>query len=165
MQRRVLAYFVISSLFSLSAFSQGEKIFDSLARRFAVRDSLFTSSQIYLHTDKTIYTGNENIWFTGYLLRASQPLEQYHTLYVFLSHRVTQQVVASEQFVMKQGLAAGYIFVADSFPPGDYNLVAYTNAVSNEPYPRVFQQQLSIRYGGGNPFTVELGAAPFQKIR
>lgn len=163
MQRRVLAYFVISSLFSLSAFSQGEKIFDSLARRFAVRDSLFTSSQIYLHTDKTIYTGNENIWFTGYLLRASQPLEQYHTLYVFLSHRVTQQVVASEQFVMKQGLAAGYIFVADSFPPGDYNLVAYTNAVSNEPYPRVFQQQLSIRYGGGNPFTVELESGAVSK--
>lgn len=156
MQSRFLATLMISSLFGLSAFSQGEKIFDSLARRFTIRDSLFTSSQVYLHTDKTIYTGNENIWFTGYLLRASQSLEQYHTLYVCLSHRITQQVVASEQFVMNQGLAAGYIFVADSFPPGDYNLIAYTNGVSNEPYPRVFQQQLSIRYGGGNPFNIEL---------
>jgi len=163
MRLRFLALFVISSFFSLSAFAQAEQLFDSLGRHFAKRDSLFSSTQVYLHTDKTIYTGNENIWFTAYLLRSSQPLDRYHTLHVFLSHRVTQEVVASRQFVMDHGLAAGYIFVADSFPPGDYNLIAYTNAISNEPYPRVFQQQLSIRYGAGNPFTVELEGGTVSK--
>lgn len=156
MPGRSFATLILIVLFSFSAKAQADKIFDSLTLNFAKRDSLFSSAQLYLHTDKTIYTANENIWFSGYLLRAGRPLDQYHTLYVFLSHRITQEVVASEQFVMNQGLAAGYIFVADSFPPGDYNLIAYTNTVSNERFPRVFQQQLSIRYGGGNPFAIEL---------
>ncbi|TXJ29640.1 MAG: hypothetical protein E6Q24_00045 [Chitinophagaceae bacterium] len=163
MRCRFLVLFAISSLLSFSAFSQAEQLFDSLGRHFAKRDSLFSSTQIYLHTDKTIYTGKENIWFTAYLLRSSRPLDQYHTLHVFLSHRVTQQVVASQQFVMDHGLAAGYIFVADSFPPGDYNLIAYTNAISDERYPRVFQQRLSIRFGTGNPFTVELEGGAVSK--
>ncbi|MBO9659434.1 MAG: hypothetical protein J7527_11470, partial [Chitinophagaceae bacterium] len=133
--------------------NEDEKVF----RQFSLRDSLFaSSSQLYLHTDKSVYTGSENIWFSAYLLKAERPLKEYHTLNVFLSHRITHEIVASGKFVMIQGLAAGNIFIADTFPSGDYNLVAYTNAADKERNPQVFQQQISIRYGGGDPFTIEL---------
>ncbi|MCG2614184.1 hypothetical protein LZZ85_07820 [Terrimonas sp. NA20] len=150
-----IALFLLSFSISSQAQQGGED--EVIIRQFIVRDSLFaSSSQLYLHTDKSVYTSNENIWFTAYLLRANLALSEYHTLHVLLSHRITHEVVGTGDFVMMQGLAAGNIFIPDSFPAGDYNLVAYTNAVNKERNPQVFQQQISIRYAGGDPFRVEL---------
>jgi hypothetical protein len=157
MARRILLnlfFFLLSTSVLLAQEDAADEI---IFKQFRLRDSLFaSSSQLYLHTDKSIYTGNENIWFSAYLLKADRPLGEYNTLNVFLSHRITHEVVARGRFVMTQGLSAGNIFVADSFPSGDYNLVAYTNVAGQERNPQVFQQQLSIRYAGTEPFSIEL---------
>jgi len=141
--------------FTLLLFGQAQQIYDSVGKSFARRDSLYASSQLYLHTDKTVYTGNENIWFAAYLLKAADSLQKYHTVYVSLSNAITHEIVTSSQFVMDGGIAAGNLFVADSFPAGDYNLIAYTNMVSTEYRPGLFQQRLTLRFSGGNPFRVE----------
>lgn len=156
MARSTFVY-LLFTLVSISSLLAQQDADEKIFRQFSLRDSLFaSSSQLYLHTDKSVYTGSENIWFSAYLLKADRSLKEYHTLNVFLSHRITHEVVASGKFVMIQGLAAGNIFVADTFPSGDYNLVAYTNVADKERNPQVFQQQISIRYAGGDPFTIEL---------
>jgi len=107
--------------------------------------ALFHNTQIYLHTDKTQYVSNENIWFSAYLLQAPFPLEDYTTLYVFLSHRQSKKVVLSSQFVMGQGMGAGYLFIPDTLETGDYQLVAYTNMITQEQHPVVFRQLIRLR--------------------
>lgn len=143
---------------SLLVFGQAQQIYDSVGRKFTQRDSLYASSQLYLHTDKTVYTGNENIWFTAYLLKAADSLQKYNTVYVALCHAITHEVVSSSQFVMDGGIAAGNLFVADSFPAGDYNLIAYTNMVNREYRPGLFQQRVTLRFSGGDPFRIEFEA-------
>ncbi|PZR25800.1 MAG: hypothetical protein DI535_16625 [Citrobacter freundii] len=155
---RLLLVITFSGFSCHCSFAQAQQIFDSTAQRFAYRDSLYSSSQLYLHTDKTVYTGNENIWFTAYLLKAVDSLQKYNTLYVSLSHAITHEVVASSQFVMDGGIAAGELFVADSFPAGDYNLIAYTNMANREYRPGLFQQRVTLRFSGGDPFRVEFEA-------
>ncbi|MET0465489.1 MAG: hypothetical protein ABW007_20180 [Chitinophagaceae bacterium] len=157
MARSIFVFLLLLLSFSNVSLAQQERKDEAIFRQFILRDSLFaSSSQLYLHIDKSVYTSNENIWFSAYLLRADRPLNEYHTLHVLLSHRITHEVVGSANFVMEDGIAAGNIFVADSFPAGDYNLVAYTNVVNKERNPQVFQQQLSIKYAGIDPFRVEL---------
>jgi hypothetical protein len=157
MARGIFLFLLFFLSFSKSLLSQHGGEEDTIFRQFFIRDSLFaSSSQLYLHVDKSVYTSNENIWFSAYLLRSDRSLNEYHTLHVLLSHRITHEVVGSGSFVMQQGLAAGNIFIADSFPAGDYNLIAYTNAVSKERNPQVFQQEISIKYAGAEPFRVEL---------
>ncbi|HYC30432.1 MAG TPA: hypothetical protein VEB42_16470, partial [Chitinophagaceae bacterium] len=103
------------------------------------------SSELYLHLDKTVYDHDENIWFAAYVLRSAVDFNAHKTLYVFLKNKAGRQVIASQQFVMNSGYGAGYLFLADSIPGGDYKLVAYTNAYPKEANPVVFEQNITLR--------------------
>lgn len=116
--------------------------------------SLFHNTQIYLHTDKTVYVPNENIWFSAYLLQTPFSINDYHTLHVFLAHRQSGKVVLSSQFVMSQGMGAGYLFIPDSLKAGEYQLVAYTNMTGQEHHPVLFRQMIQLRSRKANPYTV-----------
>jgi len=116
--------------------------------------AVYGLTQLYLHTDKSVYVHNENIWFAGYLLKTAFSLDDYHTLYVCLSNRLTDSIVATEKFVLLKGFAAGYLFLPDSIPPGDYNLLAYTNLLGRESFPAVYQQQISLRSAKTEPFSI-----------
>jgi len=103
------------------------------------------ATEMYLHLDKTVYDHNENIWFAAYLLRSAADVDDHQTLYVFLKDKQRKQKIASQQFVMRSGYGAGYLFIADSIPPGSYKLVAYTNVYLRDQNPVVFEQDITIR--------------------
>jgi len=113
-----------------------------------------STAELYLHLDKTIYDPGENIWFAAYMIRSPFKLEDHHTLYVMLQNPETKQVMASEKFVMQSGLGAGYIFLPDSFPPGTYHLVAYTNTLPLEKNPALFDQAIVLRTAA-HPFAIK----------
>ncbi len=115
--------------------------------------ALFHNTLLYLHTDKTQYVPNENIWFSAYVLQTPFALNDYHTLYVFLSHRQSKKVISSAQFVMSQGIGAGYLFIPDTLVNGDYQLVAYTNMITKEEHPVVFRQLIQLRSRKTAPYT------------
>lgn len=131
--------------FCLTSAAQNGRIIDSIESKFTSRLSSFQQTQLYLHIDKSVYVNNENVWFKAYILNSPVELEQQHTLHIFLSDRLKSKVVVSEKFVVEDGLAAGALFIPDSLPEGDYNLVAYTNTLPGEKDPFVFQQLISIR--------------------
>lgn len=135
---------VIGYLFYIPVDAQ-ELTPDSIYKRLAESSSAFHHTQLYLHADKSVYVHNENIWFTAYILNSPHDLPENHTLYVCLSNRATHGVVASEKFIMQNGLAAGYMFLPDSISPGDYDLLAYTNMYIYERSPRPFQQLVKLR--------------------
>lgn len=104
-----------------------------------------TGSELYLHLDKTIYDPGENIWFAAYLLRSGFKKDEHHTLYVLLQDPETKRNMAAEQFVMQDGHSAGYVFLADSLPPGTYHLLAYTNTHPAEKKQVIFDQAIKLR--------------------
>lgn len=100
---------------------------------------------LFLHLDKSVYDHSENIWFTAYLLNKQLDTAENHTLYVSLVNLAKKTVIASDRFVFSNGISSGYIYIKDSFPSGEYLLIAYTNTRLTEGDESHYQQQIGIR--------------------
>ncbi|RYG00605.1 MAG: hypothetical protein EOO07_35240, partial [Chitinophagaceae bacterium] len=125
-RHRFLLLFLI--LLPLLSAGQSGPSLEHVLERFAVRSSVEARGSLYLHTDKTLYTNNETLWFAGYLRTgAGVPLAAHHTLSVALQRLEGGGVVHSELYVMDSGLASGSVLLPDSIPGGSYRLLAYTN--------------------------------------
>jgi len=63
------SFFLIINV--ITAFGQQavNKLTDSLIKQFEYYRIKKQASVLYVHFDKTIYTNNENVWFTAYLLK------------------------------------------------------------------------------------------------
>ncbi len=130
---------------------------EKIARQLAHNEQYFRTNELYLHIDKSVYVNNENIWFAGYLLKTAVDITRHHTMHVVLSNSSTKKIAGYDKFVMENGLSAGNIFLADSLPAGDYDLIAYTNTFTeDQPNKTFFQQRISIKSARKDLFTVEL---------
>src|SRR5688572_11244544 len=59
---------------------------------------------LYLHTDKTIYTNNETIWFSGYLLKTSpESLQEHSILSVALLREDNRDVFLQSKYLLSNG--------------------------------------------------------------
>ncbi|GAB2692111.1 hypothetical protein GCM10027037_14330 [Mucilaginibacter koreensis] len=105
------------------------------------------SALIYVHFDKGVYTNNENIWFTAYVLKdAGLPLEQYHTLSVLLVKDDDRTIALKGKFAMAKGLGFGNLLLPDTILPGNYHLLAYTNMLNKEGEPLdVYSQPIAVK--------------------
>lgn len=103
------------------------------------------SARVYLHTDKNIYNTNENILFTAFLTDAGGDTTEQHTLYIVLTSLAGRQVVASDRFVLQNGIASGSLFIPDTLDNGQYLLAAYTNTMREGRPDAFFRQELTIK--------------------
>jgi hypothetical protein len=105
------------------------------------------STLLYVHFDKGIYTNNENIWFTAYIIKGGDmPLPQYHTLSVVLVKDDDRTIALKGKFAMAEGLSFGNILLPDTIRPGNYHLLAYTNVLNKEGKPvDVYMQPIAIK--------------------
>ncbi len=83
--------------------------------------------ELYIHTDKSIYTPGEDLWFKAYILN-----EEFHTpsnlsklLYVNLVDFNGKSII-SDKFQIYQGYANGDLQIPDTLRKGAYKIVAYT---------------------------------------
>ncbi|TFB31848.1 hypothetical protein [Pedobacter alluvionis] len=83
-------------------------------------------SNLFVHFDKTVYTNNDQVWFSGYLLKTITNLDQYHTLYLSLINNSDSSVVIQDKFLIEKGFAFGALTLPDSLPGGSYRFVANT---------------------------------------
>ena len=84
-------------LFTLAmqhAFSQGSFSTDSIAWKMHLYELKHPSATLFVHFDKNVYTNNETVWFTGYLLKSSQSALN-HTLSVALLDNSDASVVTA----------------------------------------------------------------------
>jgi hypothetical protein len=132
-------------------------LFLSLEKTFSQTDSIpYTIAQyaafkntdlLFVHTDKHIYTNNEFIWFSAWLLRCgidSLPLHRFVSLTLVPADRRIPSL--HQKFLMTNGYSYGSMKLPDSIAPGEYKLVAYTNMMGADSLPvAVFTQEISLR--------------------
>ncbi len=156
--RVALYYFMILLLLgSTNCFSQAAlppKI-DSLANKINLYGVKNQSPLLFIHFDKNVYTNNESVWFTAYLLNCADN-RPYKTLSLALVRDYDRAVVMEDNFVIKNGFVFGNTTVTNSASPGNYSFIAYTNHLVNGNIDIVFTQPITIKAESQHGFNVSL---------
>jgi len=128
---------------------------DSIVQRIVWTARQQPSASLFVHFDKTIYSNNENVWFTGYIIKTNTTGIQ-HTLCVAVIRNYDRSVLAEGKYVMDNGLAFGNLVLPDSLPAGNYSLVCYTNLFLNGHPTSLFVQPVTIKSGDAGSFNATL---------
>lgn len=103
-------------------------------------------SKLFVHFDKTVYTNNETVWFTGYLLNLKSSEARLHDfLSVALIRAIDSAVIVQEKYQIINGLAFGSMVLPDSMLTGNYHFQATTNRVSRGIPDLSFAQSVVIK--------------------
>lgn len=139
----LFAFFVLFKTFAQQAFVGEEMLSTKLDQYVKAHPDV----ALYLHCDKTIYTNNETIWFSAYLLKISAEQAKQHTLLsIALTREDSRNVFLQTKYLLQQGWSSGSISLPDSIPPGDYQLIATTNVIDKDGQPiALFTQPISIK--------------------
>jgi hypothetical protein len=141
---------------SLPVYAQQPKtLTDSIAERITWAGRQKSATTLFVHFDKTIYSNNENVWFTAYLVKTNIS-GVHHTLSVALIRNDDRSVLAEAKYVMDKGLAFGNMFLPDSLPTGNYSFVCYTNLLVTGNPAALFVQPVTIKTGDTRNFIAKL---------
>ena len=92
---------------------------DSLPEQMARYASSKNTDLLFVNTDKHIYTNNEFIWFSAWLLRHGQdslPLHRFLSLVLVPAD--TRIPAVQQKFAMANGYSYGSLQLPDSVAPG-----------------------------------------------
>lgn len=142
-------------LFGSTAFAQVQNL-DVVAENLKRYHLQNNHSTLFIHFDKNVYTNNDQVWFTGYLLRAAVKSDQYHTLYLSLVNNADSSVVLQEKFPVEEGISFGSLVLPDSLPGGSYCFVANTNIKLDGYYDGEFKQPITIKSTTFNPLEAKV---------
>ncbi len=121
---------------------------DSIPLKISAFASVKNTDLLFVHTDKHIYTNNEFIWFSAWLLHCgndSLPLHRFLSL--MLVPADTRIPAIHQKFAITDGYGYGSMQLPDTMAPGEYKLVAYTNVIGRDSLPlALFTQDLSVRF-------------------
>lgn len=121
---------------------------DPLANQFSLYQKAKPTGNLFVHFDKNVYSNNETIWFTGYLIQAENlnvNIDKHKIMSVSLIREDNNKVVLEDRFVMKNGFSFGNIVLPDSIPVGDYRLMAITDRTVNNKPEVSFTQPITIK--------------------
>jgi len=120
----------------------------------------YPQEQIYLHTDRSYYQANDDIWFKAYVT-----VSQFNFLsavskiiYVELLNE-QQEVIQSRRLPVVSGLSVGDFKLPESLAEGKYHIRAYTNWMRNFDDGLFFHKTIFI---GSNLSSGLLTSASFQ---
>ncbi|TDQ08821.1 hypothetical protein [Pedobacter metabolipauper] len=112
----------------------------------AKAQSSSSAPTLFVHYDKTIYTNNETIWFTGYLLKGNPEENSKHgVLSVALVRDIDSAVIKQDKYLMVNGISLGCMVLPDSLVAGNYHLQASTNRVRKGIPDALFLQPIIIK--------------------
>ncbi len=138
----------LSLALGLTAF-QPQPPEDGLLPRIAARLADYYQAvrpeKVYLHLDRPVYGTGETIWFSAYVVDASQHLPDSlsQVLHVDLVS-ADRRVVGRRTLRLHAGRAAGDLDIADTLAGGTYVLRAYTNWMRNAGDEFVYSRRLSV---------------------
>ncbi len=141
-------------LITVTTNAQQLKVTDSLENKINLYAIKNQSPTLFIHFDKTIYSNNENVWFTAYLFNADY--KRYKTLSLALVKDDNRAVVMEDKFVISNGLSFGNTFVPDSVGPGNYSFIATTNLLVNGKPDVIFTQPVTIKTEDKQNYTASL---------
>lgn len=153
--------FFISILLSLSQIASGQQMFslstDPLQEKFNFYKLAHPEHRLFVHFDKNIYTNNETVWFTGYLLNEHPPhISKHNLLSVALIRDVDSTIVKQQRFIMADGLSYGSMVMPDSLVAGNYHFMVSTNRVSKGLPDVSYIQPVTIKTNINQPFNASV---------
>ena len=103
---------------------------------------------VYLHTDRQIYTPGDDLWYKAYLTNAQDGrlISTSKNLYVELVGPANQMLFR-EIIALNNGLGKGDLKMPDSIRAGNYRLRAYTNWMRNFGNNFIFEKSITIVSG------------------
>jgi hypothetical protein len=119
-------------------------VVDSLDNKISLYGAKNQSPVLFVHFDKTIYSNNEDVWFTAYLLRVAD-YEPHKVLSVALIKDDDRFVVLESKYMIKDGLALGSAVIPNSAVPGNYSFMVSTNRLLNGKPEVIFTQPVTIK--------------------
>ncbi len=136
---------------------------DSLAKKFDYYRLKNTHGVLFAHFDKTVYTNNENVWFTAYLLNNDKN-RLNNVLSAVLVKDDDHSIALTERFVMVDGMAFGNLFLPDSIATDNYSFILYTNEIYNGKPANTFIQPVTIKNTSETSFHATLTLLDTDKI-
>jgi len=147
-------------LLAANAWAQSKALnTDSLQAILALFSRTHASDVLYVHTDKTLYTNNETIWFAAYLInQGKQKIYDHNILSVSLMREDDRKIFFEQQHVIKDGLSRGSVVVPANTPPGNYLFNACTDVLDQNGKPLVvFSQPITIKSVTQSRFSATVG--------
>lgn len=157
-KKKTILLYLIGALLFNSAYAQQGVVNKILLDKMSIYSKTHPTAGLFVHTDKTIYTNNEPIWFSGYLLKGTEdPANVHSILSVAVINEATKTVVAESKYIMKNDLSFGSLTLPDTIPPGNYQFIATTNLADKNNIPLVkYIQAITVKSISQQSFKAEL---------
>jgi len=100
--------------------------------------------KVFIHTNKTSYFANDNIWFKAYVGDSNnKPSLKTTLLYVNLLNK-HGEIIQNRNILINKGTGKGQFELSTSLPFGNYYIQAYTNYMLNFGKKNTFIQEINI---------------------
>ena len=138
---RLLICCLLLLLGSRSLFAQ-----DEIAQKIEWLGKAKPTTNLFVHFDKNVYSNNEIVYFTGYLIKEGKnPASTHKIMAVALIRNADSTVVIEDKFVIENGLSLGSLTIPDSLLTGNYRLLAYTDKLTNGVPDMMYEQPITIK--------------------
>ncbi len=149
---RLLLFCLFYSLLSLSAFAQS-----TIEQQMKWYSLAKPTSNLFLHFDKNIYSNNETVYFTGYLVKSGRTLLSNHqVMAIALVRDADSALIIEDKFLIKNGVSMGSLTLPDSIPTGNYHFIAYTDKLLDKIPEALFIQNITIKSSIEPPFKANI---------
>lgn len=150
-----MRWFLISIICSFIVFKASSQ--SKVAQKIALNNSVNPTTNLFVHFDKNVYSNNETVYFTAYILKTGKfELKDHKILAVALIRDVDTSIIKIDKFVTQDGLAFGNILIPDSVATGNYHLLAYTDKLVNGKPELIFKQPITIKTNIELPFRANI---------
>ncbi|APZ47051.1 hypothetical protein BW723_12500 [Polaribacter reichenbachii] len=111
--------------------------------------------KIFVHTDKSNYNIEDRIWFSAYLVDATNHLKSNKSKVVHAELiNEKDSILDHKKFYMSEVSVAGDFSISEDVKPGKYLIRAYTNYMKNSGSASFFQKEIMIWSDKVNPLTI-----------
>ncbi|PHR72568.1 MAG: hypothetical protein COA67_04790 [Lutibacter sp.] len=141
--RLLKPFFLLLFSFQISFVSSQEDIKSTIIEPFQ-KDALYRE-KVFIHTNKTTYFVNENIWFTAYVGKDADnsPSEYTSNLEVRLLNS-KGEVLKEKTLFIKEGVGVGDFLLEEKLISDTYYIESSTNFMKNFGKDNVYLQEIEI---------------------
>ncbi len=161
MKASIAIFLVIINFSTFAINDSNEKKIDHFLSNI---DSLYkcNTEKVHLHTDRSIYTPGEDIWFKAYLLEGTThyPNTSSRNLHVELISS-SGDIIDEKVIFIQLSCGNGDFHLGQDLPAGSYQIRAYTNFMRNFDEGLFFTKEIMILQSGSD---VEVVNIPEPKI-
>ena len=135
----------------------GQNVVPDLASDFFTKQMLlFPQEKIHVQTDKPYYVSGEKIWFSAYVVDATEHIPVTESRYVYVELIDPLDSVFVRQKIRHDSISySGYISIPEEAPEGVYELRAYTRFMESLDEEYFFSKPLSIYYPRSRNFSLD----------